>query len=75
MIWLANQYQKLPTVSLKCVGILTGGGGLLLPQRSQLISDPHPWCRRKIWHNGGFKISKYYFDPNETSGRSRPPST
>ena len=26
MIWLANRYQKLPPVSLKRVGILTGGG-------------------------------------------------
>ena len=26
MIWSANRYQKLPPVSLKCVGILTGGG-------------------------------------------------
>lgn len=26
MIWSANRYQKLPPVSLKRVGILTGGG-------------------------------------------------
>ena len=47
MTWSANRYQKLPPVSLKRVGILTGGG-LLWPQGSQPISDPHPWRRGKF---------------------------
>ena len=39
MIWSANRYQKLPPVSLKRVGILTGGGdssGLNAVTRSAL---------------------------------------
>ena len=39
MIWSANRYQKLPPVSLKREGILTGGGGLLWPQRSHPIRE------------------------------------
>ena len=39
MIWSANRYQKLPPVSLKRVGILTGGGdcsGLNAVTRSEI---------------------------------------
>ena len=41
MIWSANRYQKLPPVSLKRVGILTGGGdclGLNAVTRSALLA-------------------------------------
>jgi hypothetical protein len=41
MIWSANRYQKLPPVSLKRVGILTGGGdcsGLNAVTRSAILT-------------------------------------
>ena len=41
MTWLANRYQKLPPVSLKRVGILTGGGdcsGLNAVNRSAILT-------------------------------------
>ena len=41
MIWLANRYQKLPLVSLKRVGILTGRGdcsGLNAVTRSAILT-------------------------------------
>ena len=41
MTWLANRYQKLPPVSLKRVGILTGGGdcsGLKAFTRSAILT-------------------------------------
>ena len=41
MIWSANRYQKLPPVSLKRVGILTGGGdcsGLNVVTRSAILT-------------------------------------
>jgi hypothetical protein len=41
MTWLANLYQKLPPVSLKCVGIFTDGGdcsGLNAVNRSAILT-------------------------------------
>ena len=41
MTWSVNQYQKLPPVSLKRVGILTGGGdcsGLNAGNRSAILT-------------------------------------
>ena len=74
MIWSANRYQKLPPVSLKRVGILTGGGdcsGLNAVTGSEI---PTHGVEGKF-SKGGFKISGYCFDPNEISGRSRPLGT
>ena len=71
----ANRYQKLPPESLKHVGILTGGGdysGLNAVNRSAILTHG---AEGKFSTMVASKISGYCFDPNEISGRSRPPGT
>ena len=73
MTWLANRYQKLPPVSLKRVGILTGGGdcsGLNAITRSAILTHG---AEGKFGTIVALKSKDTVLTLNEISGRSRLP--
>ena len=60
MIWSANRYQELPHMSLKRVGILTGGGGIALASTHSSGQSPDqrssPMRLRSLVSNRASKV-------------------